>query len=55
MAKRKAGSQTGSLIPDHKMSGINPTFVRAGGLQDTVENLLMRATTLLQTLSRSKV
>jgi len=25
MVERKAGSQTGSLTPDHKKSGINPT------------------------------
>jgi hypothetical protein len=34
--KKKVGSQTGSLITDHKKSGINPTPVRAGGLQHTI-------------------
>jgi len=47
MAKKKAMSQTGSLIPDHKKLGIDPTFVRAGGVQYAVGKLLTRAATLL--------
>jgi hypothetical protein len=35
MAKRKAGSQIGSLIPDHEMSGIDLISVHAGGVQHT--------------------
>jgi hypothetical protein len=47
MAKRKVGSQTGSLIPDHKKLGINLTPVRAGGVQHNVGKLSTRATTSL--------
>jgi hypothetical protein len=47
MAKRKAGSQIGSLTLDHKMSRINPTSVRAGGVQHTVEKISTKAKTLL--------
>jgi len=31
MAKRRAGSQTANLIPDHKKSGIDPIYLAAGG------------------------
>jgi hypothetical protein len=55
MAKRKARNQFGSLILDHKKSGINPTPVPAGGMEHAVGKLLMRATTLLETSSLSKV
>jgi hypothetical protein len=47
MAKRKVGSQIGNLTLDHKMSGIDPISVRAGGVQHTIEKLSTRATTLL--------
>jgi hypothetical protein len=47
MAKRKVGSQTGNLTPDHKKSGINPTLMRARGMRHTVGKLSTRATTLL--------
>jgi hypothetical protein len=47
MAKRKVGSQTGSLIPDHKKLGIDPTSMRAGNMQHVVGKLSTRATTLL--------
>jgi hypothetical protein len=30
MCKKRVGSQTGSLIPEHEKSGIDPTSVRAG-------------------------
>jgi hypothetical protein len=49
MAKRKAGSQTGSLTPDHKKLGIDSIPLRAGGVRHIVEKLLMRATTLVGT------
>ncbi len=55
MAKRKVGSPIGNLTPNHKKSGIDPTFVRADGVQHTVGKLSTRATTLLSTSSRSKV
>jgi hypothetical protein len=32
MKKKKAMNQTSSLTPNHEMSGINPIFVRAGGV-----------------------
>jgi hypothetical protein len=45
----------GSLTSDHQKSGIDPTLMRAGGVQHTVGNLSMRATTLLQNSSQSEV
>jgi hypothetical protein len=30
--KERPGGKTGSLTPDHKKSGIDLTFVRAGGM-----------------------
>jgi len=47
MVKRRAGSKTGSLIPDHKKSGINPIPVCADQVQHTVGKLLRWATSLL--------
>jgi len=47
MAKRRAGSQTANLIPDHKKSGIDPIYLAAGGVQQIVGKFSMRATTLL--------
>jgi hypothetical protein len=55
MAKRKVGSQIGSLTPDHGNSGIDPIPLCAGGVQHAVGKLSTRATTLVQTLSQSKV
>jgi hypothetical protein len=51
MAKKKVGNQTGSLTPDHEKSGIDLISLRVGNIQHIVENLLMRATNLLQTSS----
>ncbi len=45
--KRKAGSQIDNSTPDHKKSRIDPTLVRAGGVQHTIGKLSMRATTFL--------
>jgi hypothetical protein len=53
--KKKAKSQIGSLTPDHKTLGIDSTPVHASAVQYTIGKFLMRATTLLQTSSRSKV
>jgi hypothetical protein len=47
MAKRKVGSQTGSLTPDHKKSWINPKSVCVNGVQYTVEKISTKATTFL--------
>jgi hypothetical protein len=47
MAKRKVGSQTGSLTPDHEKLGIDPTSMCASGMRHTVGKLSTRATTLL--------
>jgi len=55
MAKRRVGSQIGSLIPDHKKSGINLIFVRADGVQHTIGKLSTRVTTLLENSSQLEV
>jgi hypothetical protein len=55
MAKRRAGSQTANLTPDHKKSKIDPLYLASGGSPHIVEKLSTRATTLLQTTSRSDV
>jgi len=55
VAKRKAGSQTTSLTPDHKKSGIDPIYLATGGVPHIVGNLSTRATTLLQTALQSEV
>ncbi len=55
MAKRRAGSQTTSLTPDQKKSGINPIYLAANDVPHTVEKLLTRATTLFYTAPRSEV
>ncbi len=47
MAKRRVGSQTANLTPDHKKSEIDPIYLAAGGVPHTVGKLLTRATTLL--------
>ncbi len=46
MAKRKVGSQIVSLIPDQKKSGIEPIYLAADNMWNTIEKLLMKATTL---------
>jgi hypothetical protein len=55
MVERRAGSQIGSLTPDHKKSGIDPILVCVGGTRHTIGKLSRRATSLFQTLSQSKV
>jgi hypothetical protein len=55
MVERKAGSQTGSLTPDHQKSIIDSTPMRAGGVRHVVEKLSTRATSLLETSSQSEV
>jgi hypothetical protein len=55
MTKRNARNQIGNLTPDHYKSGIDPTLVCVGGVQHTVGNLSMRATSLLRTSSQSEV
>jgi hypothetical protein len=47
MGKRRAGSQTISLTPDHKKLGIDPIYLLAEGVPHTIEKLSMRATILL--------
>jgi hypothetical protein len=47
MAKRKAGSQIGNLIPNHGKSRIDPIPLRAGGVRHVVGKNLTRATTLV--------
>jgi hypothetical protein len=46
MAKRRAWNQIGNLTLDHLNSGIDPISLLSGDVQHTIENLLMRATTL---------
>jgi hypothetical protein len=55
MGKRRAASQTSSLTPDHKKSGIDPISTCVGGVQHGVEKLLKRATRLVWSSSRSKI
>jgi hypothetical protein len=55
MVERRAGSQIGSLTPDHKKSGIDPIPMCAGGVRHTVGKLSRRATSSLETLSQSEV
>jgi hypothetical protein len=47
MAKRRAGSQTASLTPDQKKSGIDPIYLPTDDVPHTVGKLSTRATTLL--------
>jgi hypothetical protein len=51
----KTGSQIANLTPDQKKSGIDPIYLAAGDVPHIVGKLSMRATTLLQTASRSEV
>jgi len=55
MGKRRAGSQTGSLTPEHKKWGIDPIPTSVEGVRHGVGRLLKRATRLLQTSSQSEV
>ncbi len=55
MAKRKAGSQIASLIPNQKKSGIDPIYLAADDVRHIVGKLSTTATTLLQTAPRSEV
>jgi hypothetical protein len=54
MDKRRAGSQIGSLTPDHKKSGIDPTPMCNEGVRHGVGKLLRRATTLVQNSSQQR-
>jgi hypothetical protein len=47
MAKRRAGSQTTSLTPDQKKSGIDPIYLAVEGVPHTIEKLLTKTITLL--------
>jgi len=55
MAKRRAGSQTASLTPDHKKSGIDLIYLAARGVPHIVGKISTRATTLLLTAPQSEV
>jgi len=55
MAKRRVESQIVYLTPNQKKSKIDPIYLDVEGMQHTLEKLSMRATTLLQTTSRSEV
>jgi hypothetical protein len=53
MGKRRAGSQTGNLTPDHKKSGIDLFPTSELRVQYVVEKISTRATSLVQISSRS--
>jgi hypothetical protein len=55
MGKRRARSQTGSLTPDHKKSGIDPTSMCDGEVRHGVEKISRRAIRLVYTSSRLEV
>jgi len=55
MAKRRTGSQIANLTPNQKKSRIDLIYLVAGGVRHTIGKLSMRAITLLQIASRSKV
>ncbi len=55
MAKRRAETQTANLTPNQKKSRIDPIYLAADNVQHTVGKLSTRATTLIQTASRSEV
>jgi hypothetical protein len=55
MGKRRVGSQTGSLTPDYKKSGIDLFPTSAAGLQHGIGKLLTRATTLVETSFQSEL
>jgi len=55
MAKRRAWSQTASLTPDQKKSGIDPIYLAEDNMRHIIGKLSTRATTLLQTTLRSEV
>jgi hypothetical protein len=54
MGKRRARSQTGSLTPDLKKSGIDLFPTSAARVRHGVGKLLTRVTSLVQSLSRSE-
>jgi len=53
MGKRSAGSQIGSLTPNHEKSGIDLFLTSELRVQHGVGKISTRATTLVETLSRS--
>jgi hypothetical protein len=53
MGKRRAGSQTANLTPDHIKSGIDLFPTSELRVRYVVEKISTRATSLIQTLSRS--
>jgi hypothetical protein len=55
MVKRKVGSQSSSLTPDHEMSRIDLIPVHVGGVRHIVRKLSMITITLLETSSQSEV
>jgi hypothetical protein len=55
MGKRRAESQTDSLTPDHKKSGINPFLTCVGGVQHGVGKISRRATRLVKNSSRLEI
>jgi hypothetical protein len=44
---KKKGREFNCLTSDHKKSGIDPTFVRAGGVRQVIGKLSMKVATFL--------
>ncbi len=55
MAKRKDGSQIGSLTLNHEKSGIDSIPLCVGGMRHAVGNISMRAKISVQTSSQLEV
>jgi hypothetical protein len=55
MGKRRGGSQTGGLTPDHKKLRIDPILTCVGAVQHGIGKPLKRATRLVKSSSRSKI
>jgi hypothetical protein len=55
MGKRRAGSQTGNLTPDHEKPGIDLFSTFSARVRHGVGKLSTRAKTLVQTSSRSEL
>jgi hypothetical protein len=53
--KKKVEKQIDKLIPDHGKSEVDPIPLRVGGVRHAIGKLWMKATTSIQTSSRSKV
>jgi hypothetical protein len=55
MAKRRARTQIGNLIPDHQKLGIASISLRVGDVWHIIEKFSMKATSFLPTSFQSEV